>query len=136
MADTKLNSKLYEKMLGEQDKFKAWLISQPPTDILNHAVEYAVRQDILMEMNALELPDDQVKALLASPDTMADIYRTFSKMADTGHMDVIRDCIKDQAYKTLGEKRESVLGQLSALQGSQKGHTSPATEKKHRENSR
>ncbi len=108
MADTELNSKLYEKMSGEQDKFRAWLISQPPTDILDHAVEYAVRQDILMEMNALELPDDQIKALLASPDTMADIYRTFSKMADTGHMDVIRDCIKDRADTLI---REGVLDQ-------------------------
>ena len=50
-----------------------------------------------MEMGALELPDDQARALLASPDTMADIYRTFSKMADTGHMDVVRESIEDRA---------------------------------------
>ncbi len=97
MADTELSSKLYEKMSVEQDKFRAWLVEQPPADILLHAVEYAVREDILMEMEALELPDDQVRALLASPDTMADIYKTFSKMADTGHMDVVRESIEDRA---------------------------------------
>ncbi|WP_295759316.1 DUF3848 domain-containing protein [uncultured Oscillibacter sp.] len=97
MADTELSSKLYEKMSAEQDKFRAWLVEQPPADILLHAVEYAVREDILMEMEALELPDDQARALLASPDTMADIYKTFSKMADTGHMDVVRESIKDRA---------------------------------------
>ena len=97
MADTELSSKLYEKVSAEQDKFRAWLMDQPPADILNHAVEYAVREDILMEMEALELPDDQVRALLASPDTMADIYKTFSKMADTGHMDVVRESIEDRA---------------------------------------
>ena len=97
MADTELSSKLYEKMSAEQDKFRAWLVEQPPADILLHAVEYAVREDILMEMEALELPDDQARALLASPDTMADIYRTFSKMADTGHMDVVRESIEDRA---------------------------------------
>lgn len=97
MADTELSSKLYEKVSAEQDKFRAWLMDQPPADILNHAVEYAVREDILMEMGALELPDDQARALLASPDTMADIYRTFSKMADTGHMDVVRESIEDRA---------------------------------------
>lgn len=97
MADTELSSKLYEKVSAEQDKFRAWLMDQPPADILNHAVEYAVREDILMEIGALELPDDQARALLASPDTMADIYRTFSKMADTGHMDVVRESIEDQA---------------------------------------
>ena len=97
MADTELSSKLYEKASAEQDKFRAWLMDQPPADILNHAVEYAVREDILMEMGALELPDDQARALLASPDTMADIYKTFSKMADTGHMDVVRESIEDRA---------------------------------------
>lgn len=97
MADTELSSKLYEKVSAEQDKFRAWLMDQPPADILNHAIEYAVREDILMEMEALELPDDQVRALLASPDTMADIYRTFSKMTDTGHMDVVRESIEDRA---------------------------------------
>lgn len=97
MADTELSSKLYEKVSAEQDKFRAWLMDQPPADILDHAVEYAVREDILMEMEALELPDDQARALLASPDTMADIYKTFSKMADTGHMDVVRESIEDRA---------------------------------------
>ena len=97
MADTELSSKLYEKVSAEQDKFRAWLMDQPPADILNHAVEYAVREDILMEIGALELPDDQARALLASPDTMADIYKTFSKMVDTGHMDVVRESIEDRA---------------------------------------
>ena len=97
MADTELSSKLYEKASAEQDKFRAWLMDQPPADILNHAVEYAVREDILMEIKALELPDDQARALLASPDTMADIYKTFSKMVDTGHMDVVRESIEDRA---------------------------------------
>lgn len=97
MADTELSSKLYEKVSAEQDKFRAWLMGQPPADILDHAVEYAVREDILMEIEVLELPDDQARALLASPDTMADIYKTFSKMADTGHMDVVRESIEDRA---------------------------------------
>lgn len=97
MADTELSSKLYEKVSAEQDKFRAWLMDQPPADILNHAVEYAVREDILMEIEVLELPDDQARALLASPDTMADIYKTFSKMVDTGHMDVVRESIEDRA---------------------------------------
>ena len=50
MADTELSSKLYEKASAEQDKFRAWLMDQPPADILNHAVEYAVREDILIRV--------------------------------------------------------------------------------------
>ena len=122
MADTELSSKLYEKMSAEQDKFRAWLVEQPPADILLHAVEYAVREDILMEMEALELPDDQARALLASPDTMADIYRTFSKMVDTGHMDVVRESIEDRAATLSMEQavQEAVQMEMES-QGKQEG---------------
>ena len=89
MADKELNSKLYEKMSAEQEKYRAWL----------------------MEMEALELPDDQARALLASPDTMADIYKTFSKMTDTGHMDVIRESIEDRANTLI---QNGVLSQPDA----------------------
>ena len=44
------NTALYEKMAAEQDKFRDWLKSQPPNEILHHAYEYAVREDILMAM--------------------------------------------------------------------------------------
>ena len=39
MADTELSSKLYEKMSAEQDKFRAWLVEQPPADILLPALD-------------------------------------------------------------------------------------------------
>ena len=122
MADTELSSKLYEKVSAEQDKFRAWLMDQPPADILLHAVEYTVREDILMEIGALELPDDQARALLASPDTMADIYKTFSKMADTGHMDVVRESIEDRAATLSMEQavQEAVQMEMES-QGKQEG---------------
>lgn len=122
MADTELSSKLYEKVSAEQDKFRAWLMGQPPADILDHAVEYAVREDILMEIGALELPDDQARALLASPDTMADIYKTFSKMSDTGHMDVVRECIEDRADTLIKSgilSQPQVIGQEAMRQTEQ-----------------
>ena len=120
MADTELSSKLYEKMSAEQDKFRSWLLEQPPADILLHAVEYTVREDILMEMEALELPDDQARALLASPDAMSDIYKTFSKMVDTGHMDVVRESIEDRADELSMEQavQEEVQREMEA-QGKQ-----------------
>ena len=120
MADTELSSKLYEKMSAEQDKFRSWLLEQPPADILLHAVEYTVREDILMEMEALELPDDQARALLASPDAMSDIYKTFSKMVDTGHMDVVRESIEDRAAELSIEQavQEEVQREMEA-QGKQ-----------------
>lgn len=68
-----LNTALYEKMAAEQDKYRDWLKSQPPAEVLNHAYEYTVREDIVMVMEQLELTDAQ--AHLDSPTPLADVYR-------------------------------------------------------------
>ena len=43
MKPNDLNTALYEKMAAEQDKFRDWLKSQSPAEVLNHAYEYTVR---------------------------------------------------------------------------------------------
>ena len=48
--NTDKNAVLYEKMAAEQDKFRDWLKSQPPEEILKHTYEYTVREDILMAL--------------------------------------------------------------------------------------
>ena len=48
-----LNTALYEKMAAEQDKYRDWLKSQPPEEILHHAYEYTIREDIMMAMEEL-----------------------------------------------------------------------------------
>ena len=42
-------------MKAEQDKYRDWLLSQPPEEILNHTYEYTMREDIVMCMEELEL---------------------------------------------------------------------------------
>ena len=54
-----LNAALYEKMAAEQDQYRDWLKSQPPEEILHHAYEHSVREDIVMAMEELELTDAQ-----------------------------------------------------------------------------
>ena len=54
MNTNDLNTALYEKMAAEQDKFRDWLKSQPPEEILHHTYEYTVREDIVMAMEELE----------------------------------------------------------------------------------
>ena len=93
MNTNDLNTALYEKMAAEQDKYRDWLKSQPPEEILHHTYEYTVREDIVMAMEELELTDAQAKALLGSPSPLADVYRYFEKL-ETGYMDVIRDSIE------------------------------------------
>ena len=67
MTNEELNTALYEKMFAEQEAYRAWLLSQPPAEILKHTYEYTVREDILLALEYHDLPDARAKALLASP---------------------------------------------------------------------
>ena len=67
MNTNNLNTTLYEKMATEQEKYRDWLKSKPPEEILHHTYEYTVREDIVMAMEELELTDAQAKALLNLP---------------------------------------------------------------------
>ena len=96
MNTNDLNTALYEKMAAEQDKYRDWLKSQPPEEILHHTYEYTIREDIVMAMEELELTDAQAQALLESPSPLEDVYRYFEKL-ETGYMDVIRDSIENRA---------------------------------------
>lgn len=97
---------LFEKMTAEQAQYRQWLLGQPPDEILNHAYEYSIREDIMVEMEELELTDAQVKALLKSPDTLADIYKDWGKRDSCGHMEDIQDVIENRADDIIKLERE------------------------------
>lgn len=97
-------SELYDKMKAEQDKYRVWLLSQSPREILNHTYEYTMREDIVMAMEDLELTPKQAKALLKSPCPLADVFEEF-KDRETEHMDTIRDSIETRANEVI--KREN-----------------------------
>lgn len=97
-------SELYEKMKAEQDKYRDWLLTKEPSEILNHTYEYTMREDIVMAMEDLELSPKRAKALLKSPCPLSDVYEEF-KDRETEHMDTIRDSIESRADTVL--KREA-----------------------------
>ena len=70
----------------------------PPEEILNHAYEYTVREDILMSLEYHDLPDAQAKALLKSPSPLADVFADWENK-ETGHMDDI--------WQTVGERAKA-----------------------------
>lgn len=124
MDNDKLNAALYEKISAEQDVFRDWLLTQPPKEILNHAYEYSVREDIVMAMEELNLDAGQATALLESPSPLGDIFKEFERL-ETGHMDTIRECIEtraDDAAKMRGDQpvqaetahKQSIKKQLAA----------------------
>ena len=97
MTTEQLQTTLYDRMATEQQKFKSWLLAQPPDEILGHACEYSVREDILMELE----PDDvlteaQIRALLKSSTPLADLYRAWEK-TETHHMEDVQSVIEKHA---------------------------------------
>lgn len=104
MSNEQLNTALYEKMFAEQETYRAWLLSQPQEEILNHTYEYTVREDILMSLEYNDLPDAQARAMLKSPCPLADVFKDWEQK-ETGYMEDIWQTVEDRA-KTEAQKEQ------------------------------
>ena len=96
MNTNDLNTALYEKMAAEQDKYRDWLKSQPPAEVLNHAYEYTVREDILVSLEYNDLEDSQARALLKSGKPLKQIFERWEDK-ETSHRENIWDTVQEQA---------------------------------------
>lgn len=96
MTNEQLNTALYEKLTEQQERFRGWLLSQPPEEILNHAYEYTVREDILLSLEYNDLNDEQASALLEDRNGMESLFTAVAK-AETGYMDTVLACIENRA---------------------------------------
>ncbi len=96
MDTAEINEKLYDLMSAEQEKFKGWLLKQSPEEILNHTQEYTVREDILMALSEIEIPENLARALLESPAPLQEVYDLFSDK-ETDYMQTLRDSITETA---------------------------------------
>lgn len=108
MTNEELNTKVYEKLFDEQQKYKEWLLTQSPEEILNHAYEYTVCEDIVLAMEYHDLSDEQTKALLSSPAPLDEIFHDFEQI-EGDHMDVIRGCIETRANDIIEDQRKALL---------------------------
>ena len=105
MKQEEMNTQLYEKLAAEQTKYRDWLMGQPPEEILNHAYEYAFREDILAAAELMDIPQAQAAALLAVPSPMEAIYGGWTEQKSPD-LDPMLDCISGRAYAALQAQRE------------------------------
>ena len=96
MTNEELNTALYKKVFAEQEKYREWLLSQPPDEILNHCYEYTVREDILMSLEYHDLEDSQARALLKSGKPLKQIFERWENQ-ETSYMDTVWDTVQEQA---------------------------------------
>lgn len=107
MTNEERNTALYQKMFAEQESFRDWLKGQPPEEILNHAYEYTIREDILLSLEYHDLSDAQTNALMKSPSPLADVFRDFEKL-ETHHMETVWDCLENRADAILEDQRRAL----------------------------
>ena len=74
MTNEELNTALYKKVFAEQEKYREWLLSQPPDEILNHCYEYTVREDIVLALEEYDLSDKQCKAPSRAPEALQESF--------------------------------------------------------------
>lgn len=97
-------SLLYQRMAAEQEQLREWLLTRPPGVIMDHACAYAIREDIVLEMEELELNDAQAGALLKSKTPLADVYKAWNQ-TETRHMDDVRDVIEARAAAVIQKEK-------------------------------
>lgn len=91
-----LNTALYEKMFAEQERFADWLKRQSPQEILDHAYEYAIREDFLCALENRDLPPQEVRAMLELDAPLSELFKEWDNQ-ETTYMDRIWDVFSDKA---------------------------------------
>ena len=100
MTNGELNTRLYQKMFAEQEKYRDWLLTLTPQEVLEHGYEYIMREDILLSLEYHDLPDAQAKALLKSPSPLADVFKDWENK-ETGHMEDSWQTVEDRAKEAV-----------------------------------
>ena len=98
-----LREELMQKLSEEQAAYKDHLCTLPAQEILDHAYELNLRDDIVMVMSTAYLTDQQMEMLLASPTPLADITRTMDRR-EPGHTESIRERIRNSANALLKQE--------------------------------
>lgn len=105
MTNEELAAKLRDRAASEQKIFRDRLYAMSAKEALEHAFEYATRENILMALESPGLEDAQIKALLSSPTPLQDIFRHYDNH-DFSLMEGIRKSIAELADDTLTTWRE------------------------------
>ena len=84
MTGEELCTKLHQRMTAEQEHYRKWLLGQPPDKMLSHALEYAIREDIVEMAKEGELPLGQAGTLLKSRTPLQDRYTVLDQPPTSG----------------------------------------------------
>ena len=116
MDAIELNAALYAKMEEELTDFANWLLKQPPEVILNHAIEYAAKFDIVSIMETTELSADKARALLSMEEPLDAIFKDYDDSPQNS-LDVLVSFIQDKADELLSANQANAAVQVYPYSG-------------------
>ena len=116
MDAIELNAALYAKMEAEMTDFANWLLKQPPEVILNHAIEYATKFDIVSIMETTDLSAEKARALLSLEEPLDAIYKDYGE-SSSNSLDVLVSFIEDKADELLSANQANAAVQVYPYSG-------------------
>ena len=112
---------LEAKMTEEFNTYRAWLLSQLPEEILNHAYEYSTKQDILLNVADAGLSPAQIETMLRSPCPLEDAYKEASYADMSEYNSFLNFCLIDCADAEMAKQRNIPIYDGTAQEANERG---------------
>ena len=112
---------LETKMTDEFNTYRAWLLQQPPEEILKHAYEYSVKQDIILNVADAGLSPAQIETMLRSPCPLEDVFKEASYSDMSEYNSFLSFCFAERADAEIAKQRAAPIYDGTAREAKERG---------------
>lgn len=112
---------LEAKMTEELNTYRAWLLTQPPEEILHHAYEYSVKQDIILNVADAGLSPAQIETMLRSPCPLEDVFKDCVHIDQSDYNYTLKVLIDQRADMEMEKQRAIPIYNGTAREANERG---------------
>ncbi len=112
---------LEAKMTDEFNTYRAWLLTQPPEEILKHAYEYSVKQDIILNVADADLSPAQLETMLRSPCPLEDVFKDCAYIDQSDYNYTLKVLIEQRADDAMEQQRAAPIYDDTAREANERG---------------
>lgn len=112
---------LEAKMTDEFNAYRAWLLTQPPEEILKHAYEYSVKQDIILNVADADLSPAQLETMLRSPCPLEDVFKDCAYIDQSDYSYTLKILISQRADDAMEQQRSVPIYDGTAREANERG---------------
>lgn len=112
---------LEAKMTEELNTYRAWLLTQPPEEILNHAYEYSTKQDIILNVADAGLSPAQIETMLRSPCPLEDVFKDCAYIDQSDYSYTLKILISQRADDAMEQQRAVPIYDGTAREAKERG---------------